>query len=287
MAMDDNTSDVSAISYGSEIGLDTKHSSPPTNAYIGVDDVLGISCSGTQSIVTITVFARILLPDGTIVPNQWQMTPPATRTGFSYTLNLPEGFLLSVTAQTNSIAWPGAMFVRLFLTRGNPVTNPIAQLLACGYVSQTNNLSWPPGRIMQTTEGRGLIRSITGTVPGVASEISETVPTNAIWRLISVRYSLTTSASVASRGSNLVVDDGTNAFGTYVPATSQAAGNTFAYTWGAGATLGNVSLAASCQGMPNDLFLTAGMRFRTSTTLMQAADQYTAPQYLVEEWILG
>jgi hypothetical protein len=41
------------------------------------------------------------------------------------------------------------------------------------------------------------------------------------------------------------------------------------------------------RSLPSMMFLSAGHRIRTVTAAIQAADAYTAVQYLVREWLEG
>ena len=130
----------------------------------------------------------------------------------------------------------------------------------------------------------GRIRSITGTDPAADTEIIETVPARRRWKILSIRFLLTTDANVADRINNLTIDDGTIALLYLVPPSVHPASTSFRY---------NYANFDSPQAPLNDqyliqlppLILSPGYRIQTSTINMQAADNYTAPQLLVEEWI--
>lgn len=277
--------DANAASYGRQIGLDVDHASPPTAAYIGVDDQLGITIVSTFTSQTITVFARVLLPDGTIVPNQWPIITTGTQLPQTVLQSLPEGFILSMTVVAPSSPGPGSTFVRVVLTRSPASSNQISQVLMSGYVTAFNDLSWPGSPLWPSTKGRGRIRSITGSTPAAGGEISESVPGNGIWRLISFSYILTTAVAAATRASRLILDDGTNAFATLSPAATQIASLVNTYTWGPALSPLAIGVGVIQQPTPNDCVLFGGFRIRTSTQNVQAADQYTAVQYEVEEWL--
>lgn len=158
--------------------------------------------------------------------------------------------------------------------------------LFCGYVSHARRMSWPPGVFEPMFSGHGLMRSITGTNPAAGAEISETVPTNAVWRLWGLTIPLTTDATVANRRVTLRLDDGTNDFHRYLAHAAQAASllRTYcAYPIGyATVDIGQDTPILLASPPP---FLFQGWRIRTSTISLQAGDDYGAPQLFVEEWI--
>ncbi len=128
------------------------------------------------------------------------------------------------------------------------------------------------------------VRSITGTDPAANVEISETVPTNARWRLRALRASLTTDANVASRVAHLQFDDGTNLYYVAQGSQNQAAGATYPYNFGLGGANKVFVTVANDQVTLPDLVLTAGHKITTSTANRQVGDNWTAPQYIVQEW---
>jgi hypothetical protein len=136
-----------------------------------------------------------------------------------------------------------------------------------------------------STEGPGLIRSITGATPAAGAEISETVPAGARWELLAFHTSFVTSAGVANRNPRLIIDDGTNIYARSATATTIAASlsPTLSFAQGYGAPTSTASGEFQLS-LPIGLRLTAGHRLRTATISLQAADQYSAIQYLVREW---
>jgi len=131
-----------------------------------------------------------------------------------------------------------------------------------------------------------LIKAITGTDPAAGSEISETVPTNARWRVASFRFSLTTSATVADRYVQLVVDDGTTPirWGDFSP-SPQGASATWTYQASPGGVEHTVRVGVVRIALPDNLVLPQGWRIRTSTANLQTDDDFGPPELIVEEWI--
>ena len=273
---------VLANSYESQLALNPEDSVPPVQAYITADTVINISYACAVAGQILIVNARILLPDGTVMPCTWQVPMSSDRSRNGITYQLAEGFLLSLTCGTST--QPGNQRVYAWIrlqARGQGV-----QLLCAGYPTQGRILTWPQATIDNEAEGAGAIVSVTGTTPGAGAEISETVPSNARWELLSIKYSLTTSATVATRNTSLLADDGSNVFwqGTQ-SGSGQAASLTYQYCHFPGATQVAGQSVIDIFASPTGLQLTAGFRLRTNTLNLQAGDQYTAPQYLVREWL--
>jgi hypothetical protein len=94
-------------------------------------------------------------------------------------------------------------------------------VLLQGYVTDTSRLSFPGSPIRSSIEGPGVLRSITGTNPAANAEISETVPTNARWRVHAIRFTLVTDANVANREVALTLDDGAAVFARSPPGSAR------------------------------------------------------------------
>ena len=137
-------------------------------------------------------------------------------------------------------------------------------------------------------EGPGSIRVVGGTVQAVNTNISETVPTNARWRLFSVQYRFVTSSQVASRTSNITIDDGSTAYLIIIPAVAQADTLTRDYNYfdlpSVGREVTTNSLDTIQAHLPVRNMLQAH-RIRTSTQNIKSLDNYGAPVMHLEEWI--
>ncbi len=127
--------------------------------------------------------------------------------------------------------------------------------------------------------GNGFIRSITGTNRAAGTELSEVVPSDAVWRLMCLRVSVLGGA--AGFGPRFEITDG----------TTQLWRSQFT-TVGAAAT--EILVLASGQNhneagtthfeLPEGLFLDEG--YEIQTTDITGDDDYAAPQLWVEEWIV-
>jgi hypothetical protein len=277
-------SDVNVRSWGRQIGLNTQHASPPVNAYITPDDSILVELYNRTTVFTVNVNARILLPDGRIVMNTW----PCQTTGVGaagYPIRLPEGFLLSLNVMPTVLpANYGSCFAVVYLCGGGTIANQSMQILASGFISEYRPISWPPGPQERSTEGRGWLHSQLVSVPAAGADFSITVPSNLIWRVSSVIATLVTSATVATRITHLVIDDGTNVVSDSVMRNGVTASSTQLMTWGSSFQQAAPSDNSQPGYLEDGLVVPAGFRIRSLTTALQAADQYSAIYLLVEEW---
>lgn len=134
--------------------------------------------------------------------------------------------------------------------------------------------------ITSDLDGPGEMQSLTGANPAAGIEIIETVPTNTIWRLWGGYATLVTDAGVANRRVNVYIDDGTNNIFRSVSASVQTASNTETYTIGPHAVVADNHWIPT----PSGMVMLAGWRIQTSTTLIEAGDNWSAPQLTVEAW---
>ena len=138
---------------------------------------------------------------------------------------------------------------------------------------------------MRSIDGPGVLRSITGTNPAADVEISETVPTNARWRVLAIQFSLVTDANAANREVALTLDDGTTVFARVPSGFTHVASTTIVYSSFHHAPRFTVAQDTTKNFPLPRVDLQGSFRLATVTTARQATDNYGAPQLLVEEWI--
>lgn len=257
---------------------------PPAAVYVRPPDALFLKAATLLAAGDTVLFSvRVLRSDGTIVGNDYQLFPTSGGFASSLKVDLPEGYLLSITAQATNAVTRGQTFVRIYLLRSKAAGAQNAAILFGDYITITGQGAFPIGRIADSVEGPGNIRSITGTTPAAGAEINEVVPANTRWRLLAFRYTLTTAVAAANRETSLVIDDGVNPYVNDSAAFTQIASLVFIYSYELG-----LQRQAALQsnlitlGSPA-VILPPGHRIRTLTANIQAADQYSAPQYVVEE----
>ncbi|MGH9492610.1 MAG: hypothetical protein ACRD2K_03835 [Terriglobales bacterium] len=268
------------------ISFATDKVAPPSPLYITKDDNLNIAVWSSVAGTVVEMRARLLLPDGSIVSIQEDFRPTSDRAQNSFARSLTEGFLLSVSfANVGTIARRGQLYVQMWVAQGDPSLFQFSEGLISGYLATGNMLVWPYGTQSYMVEGAGMLRSVTGTNPAAGVEITETVPTNARWKLLAITFSLVTAVAVATRTVRLVLDDGVNIYAQFAASADQVASLTRQYNavrggGGVSGTAGDIDIRVS-----TTLPLFQGHRIRTLTAGLQAADDFGAPQFLVEEWL--
>lgn len=117
---------------------------------------------------------------------------------------------------------------------------------------------------------------VSNAAPAAGADWTYTVPVGQSLSVETLQFSLTTSAAVANRQVQVVIDDGTNELWRWVAPAVQAASTTVEYV-GAQSSVESSGVRAGVQSfeLPN-IVLLPGYRVRTITTNIQAADQYTA-----------
>lgn len=259
---------------------------PPGMLYVTRDDQLVVS--GQAGIAGVTLRLRVRMADvnGRVFGNLLELPLPSDRSLATALLQLTDGFLLGCAVAAEGVAVRrGEVFASVELIRGL-VTNqePYSQL-ASGYPSASDPLCWPNESPEPSVSGQGRLLVFTQAQPAAGAELAITVPTGARWRPMSLRFTLTTSAVVGNRFVHVVVDDGAGLVFHDVAGPAQAASLTFIYSVGAGigpaALLDNTVLLP----FPHDPTFRQGWRIRTVTTARDGADQFSAAQLGLMEWL--
>ncbi|HEY3042613.1 MAG TPA: hypothetical protein VGJ39_01215 [Vicinamibacterales bacterium] len=253
------------------------------------EDNLRIVSVNSQAGVTIRVSGRRFDNAANLIPFTYDHTPNTDRTTRTTDHNLGAGALVNLHVVANAGSpLVGRTFVMVQLIRGLSGATIVLGTLLAGHVTAVQGLGWPGSPIESSIAGGGVVRIITGTDPAAGAEISETVPTGARWQLLTLRATLTASATVATRHAALGFRDGATQFYLSPQANGQLASQVFAYDWAAGvpgdsAFGGLYNLGAI--GFP--LQLLAGQVIETSTSALQVGDNWNAPVYTVREWLEG
>ncbi len=259
---------------------------PPSRVYLTRNDRLFFAASANASSNPVTLRGRRLdVPTGQVLPFEIVLTPTGGRVFSTTTVELAEGWLLSLAVQgTNGFAQSGAGYCVVAIVRPNSSGAQSYETLLMGYWNNSTPISWPEFPLRYSTDGPPALVTVVGTTPAAGAEIAETVPTGARWKLRALQVTFTTSAAVANRNPVFIFDDGVNVFcrtGTDVLIT--ASQGRFLQLFHAT----NRSTAATVTDLyipiPAELSLANGYRIRTVTANIQAADQYSALVYNVEE----
>jgi len=251
------------------------------------EDNLQLDSVCSQSGVTVTVNGVVLSTDFQLLPFSWTHSPNSNRTVATTRVAVGTGWLLHVRVLvTGGAAKQGECYVYLRVCRGTTSNAIVLATIAAGYITTVTDLYTPGGTIVTSLDGGGTVRSITGTTPAAGADILETVPTNARWEVLAFTAQLTTGAAVANRVVGLTIDDGTNIYFRDSPAFTQTASLIDIYSWAeAQSKMAAPSSSFVLGNLPGGNRLLAAHRIRTSTIAIAAADQWTAPQYLVREWL--
>lgn len=253
-----------------------------------VDGSYGIRINSWNALagVVVTVRARFLNADGRIINHEWMHTPNTNRTKATSDFPLGVGFPLNITCFASSgTPLIGQTFVQVQIISGlGGATTPLGTLLQ-DYVTAVQALAFPGSPIRSSTEGQGYPRTLTGSVPGVGAEISESVPSGARWQLISLFAQFAASVAVATRWPNLVLAAGAAKMAKMPYPAGVTASNLIDVTWGQGlvciaAVAGTVE---GFQGLPIGLVLPSGTLIKTETLNIQGTDQYNAPNMTLVE----
>jgi hypothetical protein len=264
----------------------TRNIPPPSPSYVSAQDRLLIYVYNSIPNNSAVIQLRVLTPSGELKQHLWYHPLKSDRSVNWFSHELAEGFILTLTIYVTAVTPPGACYVETDLRTGGGGSTVVAQVLAMGYVSSVRHLVWPYPRFVTPGEGPGNFRTIIGTDPAPGAFISESIPTGARWKLVSLTCTLTTSATVLDRVAAFgVTDAGTTLL--FLPSpTTQPASKTYRYTWALGIPQW-FSAAGSAVGLPlpDELYLFAGQSFWVNLTSFAVDDDFTAPAYVVEEWI--
>ncbi len=124
--------------------------------------------------------------------------------------------------------------------------------------------------------------------PAAGAEFTLRATGQGAWRVLSLAFTLATSAVVANRRIALLADDGTDVWGAFPSANDQAASLNMRYGAHDGAVSNAFGGTAWSIPLPaTGLLLLPGHRLRSTTLNIDVADQYSAVRALVREFLLG
>lgn len=257
----------------------------PGLVYVTLQDRLivtvgSINSSGTPCLINV----RILRPDGQVITLPFMA---ASGNGGTVTsmFDMIEGFLLDCTVfpPANGSNVLGYAFVAL--ARGlNAANATITHVLCKGYFSGNIPLGYPFSAHERQTQYQGVMGSSNLGNPAAGADFSYAVQANFRQRIISLFFTLTTSATAGTRQVTIIVDDGANTLGEFPANNTQAASLTNTYTASA-APYATTTLATQLfVPLPPDLRLGSTFRVRSLTAGLLAGDQFSTIRLLAETW---
>lgn len=264
----------------------TRNLPPPAELYVVADDGLLITVTTSQPGLTVLVSAQLLLPDGRLSSNQFQVNPPGTSTATASWFQLTEGYLFNVTVQPMAGLRRGACWVTVAIRRGGVNSGVTLQTLIQDYVDAYSGPTWPGGIIRSSTDGSGLLVSVyTAAVP-LGQSWTFTVPANTRIRMRSLSAYFVASAAAATRGLTLVISDasGNQLFNDAFEASITASGSAF-LCWATGVGWAQTALVrGGAQRSAPDLTLSPGMTVQLFVAGIQSGDQLQNVNFSYEQW---
>lgn len=259
----------------------------PYNFELSPDENLRLTSFNSLVGVTIAVRGRIKRPDNTIDDISFDQIPNTDRSAKTTDFPIGQGYLLNLTLFASSGSPRiSQTFVRLQIIRGRTGATTAIGTLVQGCITASQDRAWPGSPIETSTSAPAVARVIVGTDPAPGVELSETVPTGALWQLITLRVGFGASAAAGNRQSSLQFISGGNTLyqATHFATIAPTAGP--ALSWGQNmsyetAPNGNLLIA----GLPADLLLRGGDSIVSATSGLAAGDNYGQPIYLVREWL--
>lgn len=257
--------------------------------YLRIDDNVRITTFNSATGVTVACRTRMVDLVGYVQVASDLQTPNTDRTAKASIFGSDEGWLLGGSVVVTAGApLEGQCFVVVEIVRGLGASALALEQIAAGYVTAKQPLRFPSLSSIRSLDGGGALRSITGATPGAGVIISETVPTGARWELLTFQFQFVTAVAVANRRVSLTLDDGANGYASITANFTQTASLTEFYVWAqAFPSLIDANLLTILAPLPGNIRLGSGHRIRSTTSAIQGADQFSAVQYLVREWLEG
>lgn len=260
----------------------------PTQVYVPPDGFFRVNIQNTFTGAQVIINIRTLrADDGTITVSQDTLLP--SNGGNTNTFFLPgvEGFVLSVSAFTPNLSLRrGQTFVSIQLGSGSQQDFHLQQVLVQDYIAQGYAAGWPGGTIKLPTEGPG--RLVRGNLNAYAagSEIADQMTANLRWRVAAVTLGFSASVAAGNRVIQFFFDDnlGSTVYSVDIPGNIAPGTNTIiSLTAGSGPP--SVNNNGYILPIPENFIFRNPYRFRTLTTNLGVADQYSNIVYHAEEWV--
>ncbi len=260
----------------------------PAAFFVSGEDSIQLSAINSAAGVTLTLAGRFMQLNGEVTSFAHVLTPATDRTLSSILKFMGDGTLMnfSVIATSGAPLW-GQCWVRVQIVRGLGGATMVIGALVSGYVTASQPVALPGGRMRGSLDGQGVIRAVTGTNPAAGANFSVTVPTGARWRLQSLDVSMVTSGTAANREMVLVIDDGTTILARVPQGTAQIASLTRTYSYYESASRNTIAQAGNFDAALPPIVLLAGSRIMSAVTNIEVDDDIGAPTLLVEEWLEG
>lgn len=309
---DNKSNDFRGVSVPNIIGYRFKDLDPGSNVYVQRDDKLVIQSFSFSSGEVLNINIRILQPGhpagrtqpdesttdnplgdspfGVIVPINVMSPAVAINTLFSKTIDLAEGYLMSVAVSATLATQRGQTFVRAYILRGSASLANVSYLLASDYVTTNTAVGWPYGDIRSPLDSMGQMLTFAPANPGAGLDFGLTLPANTRAQLLYCSALLTTSAAVANRvPSGAIFDNASlrNA-GTFPANIAIPASTACRVSFAPGASGTAASALIANVNMPQPTIITSNSQgttgFQSLTSGIQAGDQWSAIEAVFMTW---
>jgi hypothetical protein len=259
----------------------------PFQFVAGGEDNLRVTVVNSAPGCRVAVQGRRFDTDGQIRPLAHAVAPTDDRVPVTRLFQLGAGALLNLTVFAVAGApVVGQTFVIVQLVRGFSGATEVLGTLLAGYVTTTQALGWPGSPIVSSTDGEPALRFIKGTTPAPGSAFAETVPTGARWELLAVRFFVAASAVVVTRYIRVYVISGVTSPWIVVSPRALIASETRIYSFSVSLEYQSHDYIGVAQhGLPLRALLPAGAIIFGDVAYVDVADQVSAPEFVVREWL--
>jgi hypothetical protein len=267
-----------------EILISPERAAGPGVAYIGRDDRLYVRSMSLVSTRGAKLAGRLLLPDGSIRPFVFAFTVPAVAGAQAF--ELAEGYLLSVTmVLTQAASESGIVYAELGILRGRAADLHRVQLLVAGKPDLNFPIGWPGGKHERPVEGTGHLRRIGVADPAPGAEWTLTLGTTNRTLIHSIRFTFVTSAAAANRTPRVdYVVNGITVWRSRAH-TAQTASQTQTYNFARNVDLQTGVTGGEFQNHLPEIQLPPGSVVQSTTSGIDAGDDYDGPAVVLEEWL--
>lgn len=228
-------------------------------------------------VTTTTLLLRFASREG-VSEHRISYTGTGARQTFAFNISdIP--MFLSLTTEDFSVN-QGSIYATVDLQ----IDQETVQNLCSGYVYRLHSISWPISNNPDIVPGRGGIRMFNGANPAAGSEVSDTVPSGQMWRILQFVVTLVTDANVANRRVHLQINNnsfvGPDVFGS----VDQAASTTRKYSFIVGGSpLDELDDNDIIVPLPEHLYVLGSGSVNTVTTNLQAGDDFGFTMYCIEQ----
>lgn len=157
------------------------------------------------------------------------------------------------------------------------INSDVSYNLCSGLITRFQGISYPISSISLARPGQGKIDTQSSANPAAGAQISDTVDSNQIWRIIGGSFTLVTGATAAARQVHLEFVTSGGAQISCLASTTQADSLTRLYSFGAWGVLPVASEDNDILiPIPPNIILTEGDTIRTTLTNGIASDDFSA-----------